>query len=72
MKRTCTLELTSEEEGGYPVSVPALPACYSQGETFEEALANVREAIEGHVAALEEMGEPIPDDVTTATVEVAA
>jgi predicted RNase H-like HicB family nuclease len=34
-----------EEEGGYSVWVPALPGCASQGETFEEALNNIKEAI---------------------------
>ena len=33
-----------ETDGGYSVSVPALPGCHSQGETLDEALANVREA----------------------------
>ncbi len=35
------------EEGGYWAEVPALPGCFSQGETVDETLANVREAIEG-------------------------
>ena len=35
-----------EAVGGYSVSVPALPGCHSQGESLEEALANVREAAE--------------------------
>ncbi|MBI2029022.1 type II toxin-antitoxin system HicB family antitoxin [Candidatus Gottesmanbacteria bacterium] len=35
-----------EKEGGYSVWVPALPGCTSQGETFEEAVKNIREAIE--------------------------
>jgi len=35
-----------EEDGGYSVSVPALPGCYSQGDSFEEARANIAEAIE--------------------------
>ncbi len=34
-----------EEEGGYSVWVPSLPGCASQGETFEEALNNIKEAI---------------------------
>jgi len=38
--------LTEEEWGGYSVSVPTLPGCYSQGETTEEATQNIREAIE--------------------------
>jgi predicted RNase H-like HicB family nuclease len=37
------------EEGGYWAEVPALPGCYSQGETREEILANIREAIECHL-----------------------
>lgn len=35
------------EEGGFWAEVPALPGCVSQGETMEELLANLREAIEG-------------------------
>jgi predicted RNase H-like HicB family nuclease len=36
----------AETMGGYSVSVPALPGCFSQGETREEALSNLREAVE--------------------------
>lgn len=39
--------LQPEPEGGYSVSVPALPGCHSQGETLEEASANIRAAAEG-------------------------
>ena len=35
-----------KEAGGYVVTCPSLPGCYSQGETVEESLANIREAIE--------------------------
>jgi len=35
-----------EEDGGYSVSAPSLPGCFSQGDTFEEALKNIREAID--------------------------
>jgi len=37
---------TQEKEGGYSVSIPVLPGCHSQGETFEEARKNIAEAIE--------------------------
>jgi predicted RNase H-like HicB family nuclease len=38
------------EEGGYWGEVPALPGCASQGETVEELLENLREAIEGYLS----------------------
>ena len=38
--------IQEEKEGGYSVWVPALPGCTSQGETFEEAVKNIKEAIE--------------------------
>ncbi len=41
------------EEGGFWAEAPALPGCYSQGETVEETLENIREAIERHVEAIE-------------------
>ncbi len=44
MKLTVILE--PQEEGGYTVHVPSLPGCISQGETKEEALKNIKEAIE--------------------------
>lgn len=40
------VRLVPEEVGGYSVFVPSLPGCMSQGETKEEALTNVKEAIE--------------------------
>ncbi|HNQ30490.1 MAG TPA: type II toxin-antitoxin system HicB family antitoxin [Methanolinea sp.] len=42
------------EDGGFIVSCPSLPGCHSQGETIEEALENIRDAISGCVAALNE------------------
>lgn len=39
-----------DESGGYWAEVPALPGCMTQGETMDEVLANVREAIEGWLA----------------------
>ncbi len=41
-----------ESEEGYSVSCPGLPGCWSQGKTEEEALANIREAIEDYLTAV--------------------
>ncbi|WP_456421607.1 type II toxin-antitoxin system HicB family antitoxin [Thermococcus sp.] len=46
--------LESQPEGGYVAYVPALPGCFSQGETKEEALKNIKEAIELYLEVLEE------------------
>jgi predicted RNase H-like HicB family nuclease len=46
--------LEPSEEGGYTVTVPALPGCISEGETREEALRNIREAIELYLEAVED------------------
>ncbi|MBC8450235.1 MAG: type II toxin-antitoxin system HicB family antitoxin [Chloroflexi bacterium] len=50
-----------EEAGGYVVSCPALEGCYSQGETIEEALDNIREAILLCLEDLQEQAMPLPD-----------
>jgi predicted RNase H-like HicB family nuclease len=61
-QRTYRILLTPEEEGGFSVSVPALPGCFTQGETIEEAIEMAKEAIALYVETLEEEGEPVPDD----------
>ncbi len=55
--------LTPIEDGWWLAEVPSLPGCQSQGETREEALENVKEAIESYIESLMEDGEPIPEDV---------
>ena len=50
------------EEGGFWVEVPALPGCYSQGESVEETLRNVRESIELYLETLREEGQNAPND----------
>jgi predicted RNase H-like HicB family nuclease len=45
-----------EAEGGFWAEVPALPGCYSQGETIDELMANVREAITGVLEVMSERG----------------
>ncbi|KAF0242682.1 MAG: hypothetical protein FD180_3783 [Planctomycetota bacterium] len=42
-------EVPAEEEGGYTVMVPSLPGCISEGDTFEEAFANIKEAMDLYI-----------------------
>lgn len=50
--------LLPEAEGGFSVAVPALPGCYTQGETEAEALANAREAAEGWLEVANDNASP--------------
>jgi len=50
--------LEPSEDGGYTVFVPSLPGCISEGDTIDEAMANIREAIELYL-------EPVDDDTIT-------
>jgi predicted RNase H-like HicB family nuclease len=52
----------SGEDGYWVAECPSLPGCISQGKTKEEAIANIKEAIKGYIAALEEDKLPVPED----------
>ncbi|HUT56090.1 MAG TPA: type II toxin-antitoxin system HicB family antitoxin [bacterium] len=52
--------LEPQEEGGYTVYVPVLPGCVSEGETIEEALANIKEAIEVYLESVAARGVSLP------------
>ena len=56
-----TVYLESSEEGGYTVTVPSLPGCISEGDTREEALSNIRAAIELYFEPTEDDAEFSPD-----------
>ena len=51
-----------DESGVYCAEVPALPGCCSDGDTFEEAVANIREAAEGWLAAQDESSQSFHKD----------
>ncbi|RKR81324.1 putative RNase H-like HicB family nuclease [Mucilaginibacter gracilis] len=61
-QRTYRILLTPEDEGGFSVSVPALPGCFTQGDTIDEAIEMAKEAISLYIETLEEEGSTIPDD----------
>jgi len=66
MKRlTYRILLNREPEGGYTVTVPALPGCITYGANVDEAIAMAKEAIELYIESLVEHNEPIPDESNT-------
>jgi antitoxin HicB len=68
------IRLEKEEEGGYTVIVPALTGCVTFGDTVEEAIAMAKEAIEGYIETLIDLGKEVPtdNDVLEYTVSVVA
>ena len=57
------------EEGGFWAEVPALPGCFSEGDTREEVAANIREAAEGWLAVASER-EPIEQPAEVQEIEL--
>jgi len=72
MLRRFRVILEPNELGGCTVTVPLLPGCISEGDPKEEALANIKEAIELYMESLQADGEPIPAEeaIEEAVIEV--
>lgn len=71
--------VAQEEDGRYSVHCPALKGCHSQGNTLDESLKNISEAMEGWLEVAKEHGDPIPSSdapspksTVEAVIEVAA
>lgn len=56
-------EFEAAPEGGYVATARAYPSCVSQGETFEEALDNIEDALRECLAAARDLGLPIPPEL---------
>lgn len=68
-----TVILEHEDDGGYHAFAPALKGCHSQGETIDEAIRNITEAVELYIESLKAHGETVPtEDLLIQPVEVAA
>ena len=63
LMRTYTIVVEPEQGGGYFVAGPALPGCFTRGNTIEECRERAVEAIEVHIAGLQADGEPVPDEL---------
>ena len=54
------IHIEQDEDGKYVASAPTLPGCWSQGDTRDEAIRNITDAIEGYLESLRKHGDPIP------------
>ncbi len=70
MKYQFTVVVERDEDGVFIASCPALQGCYSQGETYEQALENLKDAIKLHIEARQSLGEPIPIEIAIDRVEI--
>ncbi len=62
--------IEQDEDGAFVAECPALPGCVSQGKTRNEALNNIKDAIEGYLESLKKHNEPIPPAIDEEIVEV--
>jgi predicted RNase H-like HicB family nuclease len=65
----CVL-IEQDEDGMFVAEVPALPGCFSQGDTREKATQNIKEAIALYLESLKAHNEPVPPPITEEFVEV--
>jgi len=63
--------IEEDEDGVFVAQVPSLPGCVSQGSSRDDALVNIREAIEGYLESLREHDEPIPPAIHEEIIEIA-
>jgi len=66
---TYKIQLEPEPEGGFTVTVPALPGCITYGETWELAVERAHEAIEGFLETLVQLGKAIPEETVSIPTE---
>jgi len=65
-----TVVVEKDEDGVYIASCPAIPGCHTQGDTYEEAMENIKDAINLNIAARRDLGEPIPIETAIDEVEI--
>ena len=69
---TYSIKIEPQKEGGYTVTVPSLPGCISEGDTIEEATANIKDAMVGYLRVLQKHKRSIPlemQDMTTVSID---
>ncbi len=63
--------IEQDEDGVYVAECPTLPGCVSQGETRQEALKNIRDAIKGYLQSLKKHKDPVPPPIDEEIIDIA-
>ncbi len=71
-KRQFHIRFQKAEEGGYIVSIPEMPGCVTQAETFEEGLAMIKDALEGLLQVAVDHGDSVPEQLQDLVDELTA
>ena len=69
MRYAYPFTMEPQPEGGFTVEVPALPGCFSEGDTITEALRNAEEAISCHLGSIIKHGEEVPRETGTVPLD---
>jgi predicted RNase H-like HicB family nuclease len=73
MTRRYTVILEKKDKGGYYVFCPVLPGCHVEGETIDEGIRNIHDAIKVYIDNLVEDGLPVPEeDVVVKLIDIPA
>ena len=64
--------IEQDEDGMFVAECPSLPGCVSQGRTRQEAISNIKDAINGYLESLKKHNEPIPPSIEEEIVEIYA
>ena len=67
---TYTVHIEPCREGGYVAHFPALPGCFTQGESLEEVITMAKDALGGYLESLQSHGEPIPAEMPDTRLKV--
>ncbi len=62
--------IEQDEDGKFIATAPSLPGCMSQGDSREEAMRNITDAIQGYLESLDKSGDPIPMPITEEVIEI--
>ncbi len=64
------IQIEQDEDGKFIASCPTLPGCWSQGDTRDEAVKNIGDAIAGYLESLRKNGDPIPPPISEEVIEI--